>query len=327
MAKLQGQKKKALLIMKYLLENTDEDHPVSMKDILSMLENNDVKAERKSIYDDFEMLRLIGVDIEYRKESPAGYFVANRLFETAELKILVDNIQSSRFISERKSNILIGKIESLTSKHIAKTIQSQVYVSDRVKSMNESIFYNVDLINNAIYQKKQISFNYYAWNLKKELVSKKNEKYIVSPVFLNCDGQNYYLVACDSKDLNIKYYRVDKMKNITISEENVKGLEKINNESYAKYSNRLFGMFSGDDIPVKLKVDNSLIGVMIDRFGAGIPVMGQDDKTFETRINVTVSGQFFGWVAGFGNKVKIISPDSVKNQYIKHIKEIHDIYK
>lgn len=327
MPKSNNQKMKILYLMKILLEKTDEGHVLTMAEIISELAGYDVKAERKSIYDDMESLRLFGMDVMYRKEQPSGYYVASREFELPELKLLVDAVQSSKFITHKKSNQLIRKLESLASRHEAKQLQRQVFVANRVKTMNESIYYNVDKIHEAVSKNVKICFHYYEWTVTKEMHIKKNgEKYVISPWALTWDDENYYMIGFDGAESKVKHYRVDKMLNIDLMPERCCGREYFENFDPASYAKRTFGMFGGEALDVDLLFENKLIGVVIDRFGKSVTVRKKDDGHFITRVKVAVSGQFFGWVTGLGAGVKIVSPENVKKEYKEFLEMLVNQY-
>lgn len=316
MAKSAGQKLKLLYIIKLLSESSDENHPVSTADIINYLEANDIHSERKSIYDDIRNLIDFGYDIiQVHSRLGGGYYMASRDFELAELKLLVDAVQSSKFITSRKSRALIKKLELLAGKFDAGKLQRQVYVGNRVKTENESIYYNIDSIHTGIQENKQISFDYLEWNLKKELVPREGGKKIVSPWALIWRDENYYLAAYDEKDEILKHYRVDKMGSVEVLKEDRKGLEQFEKIDPAVYSNQTFGMFGGREEIVTLQFPNRLIGVVLDRFGKDAEVRPMTDRVFRIRAKVNVSGQFFGWLAGIGREAVVISPAEVKEEY------------
>ena len=327
MGKSFNQKLKLLYIMQMLKENTDENHAMSANDIISALAKQGISAERKSIYDDIERLKLFGCDILSRRSEPKGYYLASRDFEIAELKLLVDAVQSSKFITEKKSNQLIHKIEQLASRHEAQTLQRQVVVSNIIKTMNESIYYTVDAIHNAISENRKIRFQYFQWNVKKEMELRHDGAwYLVSPWGLSWDDENYYLVGYDSEVQKIKHYRVDKMLHIQMTEEEREGKERFNKLDMADYTKKSFGMFRGKEKTVKLLVDNQLAGVMIDRFGKTISLIPVDEEHFTINVDVHVSKQFLGWVFSLGEQVKIISPDEVVEQMKREIGRLKSQY-
>ena len=316
MAKSFGQKMKILYLMEALYTKTDEEHPMSIKDMISYIEDCGIHVERKTIYDDIEVLKLFGMDIVNRREKPAGFYLASREFELAELKILVDAVQSSRFITNRKSRELIQKLGNLTSTYKARQLQRQVYVGGRVKTMNESIYYNVDTIHQAISQDHQINFQYYEWSLSKEMKLRRNgERYHVSPWGLIWRDENYYLIGLDEKSRIVKHYRVDKMRRLNIEKKNRNGAELFRDFDAARFTSGTFGMFGGKETTVQMEFENHFAGVVIDRFGQDVFIQKKDEEHFMTFVKINVSCQFFGWVAGLGSGVKIISPENVCRQY------------
>ncbi len=328
MAKNPGQKLKLLYIVKILSEESDEQHVISTKMLIDKLAAYGVSAERKSIYDDIAKLQDCGYDIlQSDNRNGGGYYLASRDFELAELKFLVDAVQSTRFITQRKSAELIKKLERLTSKHDAKALQRQVYVSGRIKTENESIYYSIDSLHKAIQENKQISFTYMEWNSKKELVPRKaGQEYIVSPWTLICQDENYYLAAFDSQAVIMKHYRVDKMAHIQILDEIRAGASEYEKMNPAEYTNRTFSMYGGELEDVSLTFPENLIGVVIDRFGKEIPIRMEENK-LRARVKVVVSPPFFGWLATVGKEVQIVSPENVKEQYIAWLEALLKEYK
>lgn len=322
------QKLKLVYIIKYLLENTDENHKVTMSDILKYLESYDITAERKGIYNDIEAVRELGIEVIGEKIGKNFYYyVADRDFEMAELKLLVDAIQSSKFITEKKSAELIKKLGSLVSVHEAKQLQRQVYVSGRAKTLNESIFYNIDAIHTAIATNKKISFQYFQWNIKKEMELRRNGVfYEVSPWALLWEDENYYLVGFDSMNQEIRHYRVDKMLKISELDLARDGKEYFEKLNVADYTKKNFGMFAGEEQMVKLEVHNRLIGVMIDRFGTDVMIIPADKEHFRVNVRVSVSNQFLGWIFGLGSDVRILGPDEVVNKMKAELKKTMEQY-
>lgn len=318
MAKSQGQKLKLLYIIRMLEENTDEQHPMSTSEIIDRLAANDIHSERKSIYDDIEKLRDFGYDIlSVSSRQGGGYYLAGREFELPELKLLVDAVQSSRFITTRKSRELIKKLERKAGKYDAGKLQRQVYVAGRIKTENESIYYSIDSIHRAIQENRQICFTYMDWNLKKQLIPRENGKKRVSPWALIWQDENYYLAAFDSEDKIIKHYRVDKMGKVELSCEKREGVEQFSAIDITSYTNQTFGMYGGREEIVTLQLPNRLIGVVIDRFGKEVDIRPMEEDCFRVRVRVALSGQFYGWLTGIGKEVEIISPSAVKESYQK----------
>lgn len=324
MAKSQNQKLKLLYLVDILERKTDEEHPLTAAQLIEELEKVDISAERKSIYDDVDQLIRYGYDIVLNKSRiNGGYYMASRRFELAELKILVDSVQASRFISPKKTRELIGKLERLCSIHEEKQLKRQVYVLNRIKTENEQVFYNVDMIHGAIHNNKQISFQYYVWSTTKEMrLRRSGLRYLVSPLGLTWDDENYYLIAFEEEKKEIRHYRVDKMKSIEFM--NVDRTEDSGYRTFdiASYGNKTFGMYGGIPETITLSFPENLIGVMIDRFGKNIPIKKEEDTRYCVRVDVVVSGQFFGWVAGLGKEVRISAPSNVRERYKKFLTEI-----
>ena len=316
MAKGNNQKFKLIYLIKILERLTDEDHSLTMSQIITELESNDISAERKSVYSDLEALRELGYDVIGDDSGRYyGYFLGERTFEQAELKLLVDSVSASKFITDKKSKALIKKLESLTSAYNAGKLERQVVVGDRVKTMNESIYINVDMIHSAIAENSQIRFRYFNYNPKKEIEYKRDgEFYYVSPWALIWNDENYYLVAYDSQDEKIKHFRVDKMNKMSLVEARREGGQEFKKINISEYSGRVFGMYSGRTERVKMEFDNELSGVVIDKFGKDVNIVKTGAKKFLVIENVNVSKQFFGWIFGLGEGAKIIGPQSVVDE-------------
>jgi predicted DNA-binding transcriptional regulator YafY len=328
MPRSEKQKLKLLYIIKILERETDEYHYISMKSLIAKLEEEGIKAERKSIYSDIRLLNDFGYDIDTKKsKTNGGYALLSRNLELPELKILVDSVQTSKFITKKKSEQLIKKLEQYTSRFMERELDRQVYVSNRVKTENESIYYNVDAINLAIQKNKQIEFTYYIWNTSKELEEKKKDyAYIVSPWALTFQEDNYYLIGYDEEANKIKHYRVDKMKQISITNEKRKGNDNFKAFDLASYSNKTFGMYGGELETISLKLPNQFIGIVIDRFGKDIQIRKVNDFEVSVRIPVYVSPPFFGWLAGLGSKVEVVSPNNVREEFCRFLDEIQMQY-
>lgn len=323
MARSEKQKLKLLYIMQFLAEKTDEEHSVTTQEIIDYLALNNITAERKSIYTDIDLLMDYGLDIIKIPGRPGGYYLASRRFELAELKLLVDAVQSSKFITTKKSRELIGKLETLCSRYEAGQLHRQVVVTNRNKTVNENIYYNVDMIYNAIAENVKVRFQYFEWDVNKNMQLRRNGKiYEVSPWLLTWDDENYYLIAFDSEAEKIKHYRVDKMLKIGLSGEKREGKEQFEHFDIASYSKKTFGMFAGNEETVTLCCDPVLTGVMIDRFGKDTPMRRTENDQILARVNVAVSRQFFGWVAGLGQAVKIVSPERVVQKYKDYLSDI-----
>ncbi len=323
MAKSSNQKLKLLYLLRYLMQHSDEAHPVSMAQIIEELARNGISAERKSVYDDVEALRLFGVDIVQLKGKNGGYYIGERDFELPELKLLVDSVQSSKFITQDKTHKLIKKIESLASLYDGQLLQRQVFVTNRVKSMNESIYYAVDVISDAITQNKKIRYQYFEYTVDKEKKLRHDGAfYEVSPFALIWDDENYYMLAWDSAAEIMKHYRVDKMQKVSLTDEEREGLAEFEKTDMSAYTKTVFGMFGGEEQKVKLRFSNHLVGAVLDRFGRDTIIIKDGDEHFTVTVNVVVSPQFFGWVFGFGKDVEILSPEDVRTEMKKQAEEI-----
>ena len=325
MPKSNHQKLKILYIYRLLRERTDENHVVSMQEILQELDRFGIKAERKSIYDDIEELRYFGADIEVRKENPRGYYLASREFELPELKLLVDAVQASRFLSDKKASEIIKKIEDLTSIYEARQLDRQVTVAGRIKTM--SGYYNVDNLHKAISNNHKISFQYANWNVEKKMELRRDGgKYRISPWALCWVEENYYLIGFDDRTGMIRHYRVDKMVNIEELPDEREGKEVFSHFSIADYTKKTFGMFGGPSAAITLLFENSYAGIVIDRFGKDVQIMKEDADHFSVRVEIIPSDPFYGWLAGLGVGVRMIAPETEVRKYKDYLRDILQCY-
>ena len=322
-----NQKLKIMYLMKILLEETDEDHDLTLNEIVEKLKAYNVTAERKSLYSDIENLRTFGLDIigmQYGKTY--HYKVASRQFQLVELKLLVDAVQASRFITEKKSDELIAKLESYASKYEAKKLARQVNVNGRVKTMNERIYYSVDKIHEALNEESQIKFLYFTWTADKKMELKHGGAYYsVSPWALCWDDEKYYLVGYDNREYKIKHFRVDKMADVSVVYEEREGKEEFSKMQMSEYTNRLFGMFDGNLETVTLLCENHAANVIIDRFGTDIPLMKTDAEHFTVRVRVSVSKLFLSWIMAIPG-VKIVAPERTVDMMKSEIKRLQEMY-
>ena len=319
MPKGTNQKFKLYRLAQIMLEQTDDEHYITMPEIKEELARYDITADRKSIYADLRDLEVLGIEVEGEQDGKGyHYHVVSRPFELPELKLLVDAIQSSKFITEKKTNALIRKLEKQVSRYEAMKLQRQVFVSGRIKTMNESIYYTVDAIHNAISENLKSCFQYFQWNVKKEMELRRDGAwYHISPWGLSWDDENYYLVGYDPDAGEIRHYRVDKMLHIRMSDEPREGKEYFRKLDMADYAKKSFGMFGGKEQTVKLLVDNSLAGVIIDRFGKEVMMIPADQEHFTVNVTVMVSSVFLGWVFSLGERVKILGPEEVAEKMRK----------
>lgn len=324
MARHENQKLKLLYLKEFLEQKTDEFHPATMPQILEYLQSRGVEAERKSIYSDLALLQDYGMDISLQKGPGGGYYLASREFELPELKLLVDAVLSSRFLTEKKSLELIGKLSTLCNVHEAGSLRRQVAVSGRVKNMNESIYYTVDRLHEAISGNHQIAFRYFDWGVDKRRHYRPN-RYQASPYGLCWTNENYYLVA-HSEPHGITHYRVDKMADLSICELPREFPPEQQTLDLADYSKKVFGMFGGQDAPVKLRFHRTLAGVVIDRFGKDAMLIPDGPEHFLYTAQVAVSPQFLSWLVGFGSQVQILYPEFVKEQLCALCRDALDQY-
>lgn len=328
MAKGMNQKLKLMRLMQIMLEQTDDMHSLTMEQILTELQRYGITAERKSIYADMEALRLYGLDIIKEKRNRTCYYhVGEREFELAELKLLVDAVQSSKFITEKKSKKLIQKLAGFLSRYEAKKLQRQVFVSGRIKTMNESIYYNVDMIHEAIASNVKIKFKYYNWDVDKNMVLRHDgDDFCVSPWGLLWDDENYYLIGYDSLAGIMKHYRVDKMLKLSLIGDKREGRQHFREYDMAIYARKHFGMFDGKEERVRMEFENRFAGVVIDRFGKDVTMRKLDTEHFVVVADVAVSEQFLGWIFALGSGARIIGPENVVERMREQIRKEGEMY-
>lgn len=326
MAKSFHQKLKLLVLADFLLKETDEEHPVSVSDLIAHLESCGIKAERKSIYSDLEELGLFGLDIVKQRGGGVRYFIGERDFELPELHLLVDAVQSSRFITQKKSEALIKKLQGLASRHQAKSFSRSVFVAGRIKSMNESVYRLIDALSSAIDQNRAVSFQYFDRNSRGERIyHRSGALYTVSPGFLHWDDEYYYLVGVEENSGAIRHFRVDKIASLSITDAPRFGENILRDFDVASFERKTFGMFGGKEEQVTLRATESLAGVFFDRFGDSL-LMRRAPGGFETTVSVVTSPTFYAWLSTFGNRVKILSPEWVQNEYRDLIDQIRALY-
>lgn len=327
MAKTPKQKLKLLYLMSYLLGQSDEEHPVTVAQMIAELAQHDIAAERKSIYDDLEALRLFGLDVVQVKGKVTGYYIGKREFELPELKLLVDSVQSSKFITHKKTLSLIKKLERLASVYDAQLLQRQVYVRNRVKSMNESVYYNVDEISGAINADRVIRFKYFEYDMAKQRHYRHGgAEYEISPFALMWDDENYYMLGYDALAGRMKHYRVDKMTNIQATHQPREGGEEFNSVDMSAYAKKVFGMFTGEEQRVILRFSKHLVGAVLDRFGKEVMIIPDGDEHFTVSLDIAVSPHFYGWVFSFGTDAEILAPAGVRSQAALQAQELVELY-
>ena len=312
MPKSDNQKLKILYIWDYLQKNSHEDKPVRANELITMLNSHNISCDRKTVYSDIQALQDYGVDIISTPGKNGGYFIGERIFEPYELKLLIDAVQSSRYLTETKSRELIAKLCEQCNEQDAQLMKRTVLIAGRVKSMNESIYYNVDAIQDAIAQNRQITFRYFDWDMNGKRRYREKE-YYASPYGLCQDNENCYLLAFSERH-GITSYRVDRMTEIRTTEEKRIPCPELSGKALIQHANQLFQMFAGDDVNVKLRFHKDLLNVVIDRFGRDTMLIPDGEDHFNFTVKVAVSPMFLSWVIGFGNKAQILYPQSVVEQ-------------
>ncbi|MBQ7089365.1 MAG: WYL domain-containing protein [Clostridia bacterium] len=323
MARQTNQKLKLLYLLEILRRETDEEHPLSLKQIIDLLAQKGVSAERKSLYDDIEQLRLLGEDIITVRDTTVRYYIGERTLDMTQLRLLVDAVQSSKFITRKKSEELIRRLESLTSRHLAGQLQREVVVSGRIKHMNESIYYNVDSLQSAISAGRQVTFQYFDWGMdKKQHLRHNGALYTVSPWAMVWDDENYYLVAYDSTKGSLRHYRVDRMVRIAVTDFRREGEEAFRAHDMGAYSRQTFGMFGGKEQWVTLRCHKRMAGIILDQFGTDTALLPDGDAYFIARVPVVVSPPFFAWLSGFERDIRLTAPASVAQEYVAYLTDV-----
>ena len=326
MARSEKQKQKLFRIVEILMKETDEDHGLSINDIIDRLAEFGISAERKSLYNDFLVLDDLGFDISKTDTRPPLYKLDTKIFELAELKMLVDAVQSSKFITAKKSREIIEKLGRFAGIHRSRELSRQVYVEDRIKTMNTAAIYSIDAIHTAINSSKKLSFKYFDYNgEKKKIFRHDGAPYIVSPCALIWDDEKYYLVAYDERDGIIKNFRVDKMQDVIPLEEWRSQSEALEKFNPADYSRKIFGMYGGREELVGLECRDKLAGVVIDRFGTDVMFI-KTEFGFKFSMRVMVSPTFFSWVLSFGEDMRILSPASVREELVGMLTRVKKNY-
>ncbi len=328
MAAGENQKLKMLYLQRILTEETDAEHGLTTQEILSKLDACGVTADRRTLYKDLDELDRYGLEILREQDGHRiTYHLITRSFELPELKLLVDSVQSARFITEKKSRQLIRKLEGLASVYEARYLHRQVLISGRIKAMNESIYYNVDFLHDAVSRDRQIRFHYYRWNVRKQMELRRDGAwYRVSPWCLMWDNENYYLVAYDAADGKIKHYRVDKMVHLSVLELPREGRDAFRKFDAAQYTRQLFGMFGGEVTRVSFEGKNEIVGILFDRFGRDIPVIPLDGERFSVTLEIAVSPNFLGWVFSLGDRLRITGPEALVQRMHEEAQRLAALY-
>jgi len=313
--------------MDMLTSETDDEHGLSMPQIISRLAEQGVSAERKSVYDDFASLREYGFDVVARSGRPTVYALGERKFEDPEVILLIDAVLSSRFLTDKKSKELAAKLSGLTSRHLAQKLNKQIYVAGRIKMQNESVFYNIDIIHQALSLRQCLSFQYYDYNFQKIRVPRRDgERYTVSPLGLAYVDEFYYLITYNERYQSITPYRVDRMKSVAVEDAPAVNPPAEMGFDMVKHTNRVFKMFEGETIQVALTIQGWAMNPIIDRFGKDAKVEALDDEHATVYVSVTKTPEFFGWLAAFGDGVRISEPVSLAEEYKAYLQQIAALY-
>lgn len=319
-----NKKLKLLYLARFLQEQTDEEHPKTVQDMIAYLAHWGISAERKSIYDDLGLLQLYGMDIQGVRSKSYGYFLGQRDFQLPELKMLIDVVQASPFLTPGKSMELIGKLERLTSQPNARQLRRQVYVMNRPRTNNEQLYYAVDGINTAINENRKVTFRYFDWTVGGEKAFRRDgAAYLTNPVAL-CVDRHYYLVAYDTATRDYRHYRVDRIAGLSVSDQARDPLPRA--FDLGQYVKSIFDMYNGRTVTVRLAFDRSLLNAVIDRFGADAPMHAIDEAHFTLTAPVEVGPTFFGWLFQFGTQAKLLSPDEVKVEFTDYCRGVLSQY-
>lgn len=329
---MEGESKLKLLYLLEILEKeSDDDNKLTIREIIEKLEARGIKVERKAVSRDIKLLIDHGYDIVSYGENREGYFMASRKFTVSELRLLMDAVLSAKFISLRQSKELIDKLKTLTSNYLAKKLQNQMYIDERIKTSNNFVCENVDKINEAINNNKKIAFQYYSYTLEKQFVASRDGKeYVRSPYSLAWYDDKYYMICGHDKYEDLSHFRVDRMRHIKILEENRRNFKEVSEyKNYfdtADYVNRVFNMFAGKKETVKIKFQRELINVVIEKFGEEVQLKKLDEEHFDIRVTVKISEGFFSWVLQFGNRAEITEPLSIRNTMKQYVAEMYKLY-
>lgn len=322
---------KTLLIYKYLNEFSDEENPLSTTDLISMLAEEGIKCERKSIYADISTLNDLGFDIVTTKSPKRGFFMASRRFELPQVRLLIDAVSSAGFITPNKTQDLVEKLESLVSVNQARELVSQVYVDSNSKCDNEEIYYTIDALHDAIVNKQKVKFTYKRRNIDIENRKSYTEKvFKVSPYALIWKDDHYYLVCNNEKYDNLMNLRLDRMRKIDTLNEGIRPVNEVseyeNSFDVADYTSKMFNMFSGESGKVTLLCSIDIREEIMDRFGSKIPLIAQENNMFKTTIDAAISEGLISWVMNFGDKIKVLEPKSLADSIKEKAQLIASIY-
>ncbi len=320
-------KLRPLKIWEILYHETDEDHPLGTETLRAKLKECGFECGRRVVYDDIDMLNAHGYEIKCIRKTSNEYYVVDRAFDIAELQILMDAVQAASFITAKKTKQFIGKIAQLAGDRKAEILKKNTVEFHSPKSDNEKIYYSVDAIGRAIEQQKQISFTYFDYDINHERVYRKgNKRYVVNPLSTVFSNDNYYLMCTDDKHPAIGHYRIDRMDDVRITDNDMTIADETVNYDLSRHKRQLFGMFNGDDEQVTFNVDLSLIDHIYDKFGKDVCLVKAENNSVAFTADVQVSKPFLGWCCSFGELLKVVSPSSVVIKVKKFLESMYNQY-
>lgn len=312
-------KQRPFRLLKYLYENTDEEHPISTTELVRIFVAEDAHAKRKTVKDDIDVLVGEGFDIVTVRGRNNSFFLGTRKFELPEVKLLIDAVSSSRFISAEKSETLISKLTDMVSRHQAEKVCRHLYTAEHVKADNKQIYYIVDAVTDAINEGKKIRFQYFDYDGKKEKCLRHDgSEYSVSPYALVWDDSHYYMCGYSDSKQMIVNYRVDRMCNTEIKDEKAVALPE--GFSMDDYVRKQFHMFAGDETEVVLECRDDMMKYIIDQFGEEVETRKVSEDTFQAKVHVADSPTFYGWVFPFEGKIQIVEPEEIREKYRSMVK-------
>ena len=318
---------KLLKIWEILCQETDEEHPIESTELIEKLAEMDIHCERKTIYRDIETLIECGYEVMCVRGKKNQYYVLDRSFDLPELHIMLDAVQAASFITPQKTKQLVDKIADLAGSRKGEVIKRNLVAFNITKNTNEQIYYSVDEIVRAISKKKKIEFKYFDYDANhKKVYRKDGNKYIMNPYSTVLSDDNYYLLGYNDKHKNIMHFRVDRMDNVRMLEDDIVPLDNNNEFDVTKHKREVFGMFTGSEESVRFVVHKSLLDVIFDRFGSDVKLIKYDEENYMFTADVQVSPIFIGWCCAFGKKVKVVSPANVVEQVKEYVKNIYEQY-
>lgn len=331
MAGNEKSKLKLLYLMDIFKKKTDDDHVLTANELCDELEACGISAERKSIYKDINILIEYGMDIVHTRSPKNGFFLGQRDFELAEVRLLVDAVQAANFISTKKTKQLLSKIEDFVSREQAAILREQVYVDNRPKCKNEEIYYIIDTLHSAITKNLQVSFIYVRRRLISGGAAKREEKaFTVNPYAMIWSDDHYYLICNNPKYDNLMHLRIDRIRSINMLNTKARHFSEVtkykNYFDSADYATGLFNMYTGEQQSIRLKCKNEILENILDRFGENIPINDSGDGYFTVRVDAAVNEGLVGWLMQYGHQIEVIAPTSLRSALRKQARAISKLY-